>query len=368
MKVRVKDLEEGCVIAENIMGLTSKPIVRKNTMLTTLHIEVLQAFQIKHIAVSTKKADGSIFFAEAVDETLSNQKSEDTETGFAPEKAPKSFENLYTDAVVLYKNEFSNWQAGSKVDIVALKKSILPLVERVSSDQLCLYRLHQLPEAEDYLSNHSVSVGLISSLLAKKLGCSQGLCIQMAMAGLLADTGMAKMPKSLLDKSSGLSQEEQVEIRKHPVYSYQFIMDSALLKQDVKRAIYQHHERLDGSGYPKGEKGNHITLYSQIIALADVYHAMTTKRLYRSKQSPFKALETILEDEFGKFDIVVVKALQKLIGNLATGTRVELSNGTLAEVIYTQSEYLSRPIVKTIPVGDIIDLTRQRKLYIDRVV
>jgi len=145
-------------------------------------------------------------------------------------------------------------------------------------------------------------------------------------------------------------------------------MDTPFLKKEMKKAIYQHHERLDGSGYPKGEKGNIITLYAQIIALADVYHAMTSERLYRSKQSPFKTMDVILEDDFGKFDIVAVKALQELIGNLATGTRVELSDGRQAKVIYTQSDYLNRPIVKTLSADEIIDLTRQRNLYIEKII
>ena len=90
------------------------------------------------------------------------------------------------------------------------------------------------------------------------------------------------------------------------------IQDSPLLKSELKLAIFQHHERLDGSGYPKGEKLDNISVYSQIIAVADVYHAMTSERIYRAKSSPFKVLEMIREEEFGKYNIEVVHALISL--------------------------------------------------------
>ena len=84
----------------------------------------------------------------------------------------------------------------------------------------------------------------------------------------------------------------------------------------MKLAILQHHERLDGSGYPRGDKMEQISVFSQILAVADVFHAMTSERIYRSKESPFKVIELIKEEEFGKFDIKVVQALHDLVGNL----------------------------------------------------
>ena len=105
------------------------------------------------------------------------------------------------------------------------------------------------------------------------------------------------------------------EIKKHTIYSFQMIKDSSFLKPEMKLAIFQHHERLDGSGYPKGEKmGKYFNVYSQIIAVADVYHAMTSERIYRAKSSIFKVLEMIREEEFGKYNIEVVNALISLVG------------------------------------------------------
>ncbi|KIL53205.1 HD-GYP domain-containing protein [Jeotgalibacillus campisalis] len=364
MKVKVEDLHEGCIIAENIMGLTNHPIMTKNTPVTALHIELLQAFQIDYVAVHSKKEDGSLFGAEALDEASIKEEREVRLLSSSPRS---EFERQYQEAATFYKKEFSNWQSGSKVDIVKLKQALIPLLTGSRIEEHSYY-LHELCEANDYIAHHSIAVGVLCHLLGRKMGYDEGLCTQLALAGVLADVGMAKMPISILQKSTGLEREEAIEIRKHSIFSYQYIMDTPFLKKEMKKAIYQHHERLDGSGYPIGEKGSAISLFSQIIAIADMYHAMTSERLYKKQQSPFKTLEIIMEDSFGKFDLVVVKALQDLIGNLTPGTKVQLSDGQKAEVIYTPPADVTRPVVKTAEMGEILDLSRQRKLFIDRIL
>ena len=102
----------------------------------------------------------------------------------------------------------------------------------------------------------------------------------------------------------------------------------------MKEAIYQHHERLDGSGYPNGERIGSISNFAQIIAVADVFHAMTSERLYRAKHSPFKVIEMIKEEEFGKFDAKVVQALVDIVVDLPIGTKIELSNLELAHPVH----------------------------------
>ncbi|MDG5473859.1 HD domain-containing phosphohydrolase [Jeotgalibacillus sp. ET6] len=364
MKVKVEDLHEGCIIAENIMGLTNYPIMKTNTSITALHIEVLQAFQIDYVAVKTKKEDGSLFGAEALDEASISEERQERSSLSRPRT---EFEREYHEAVMFYKNEFSNWQSGSKVDIVKLKQAILPVITNSQMDTY-VHRLHELCEAKEYIAHHSIAVGVLCHLIGRKMGYEDGLCTQLSLAGVLADAGMAKMPMSILQKSSGLERDEAIEIRKHSIFSYQYIMDTPFLKKEMKKAIYQHHERLDGSGYPIGEKGQNISMFSQIIALADMYHAMTSERLYKQRQSPFKTLEIITEDSFGKFDIVVVKALQDIIGNLTPGTKVQLSDGQHAEVIYTPPTDTIRPVVKRMEAEDILDLSKQRTLFIERIM
>ncbi|TFE01426.1 HD-GYP domain-containing protein [Jeotgalibacillus salarius] len=359
MRVSVYDLTEGCKIAENVMGLTTQPIVKKGTELSAIHLEALKAFNIQQVEVFSKLADGSDLDAEPVREGAI-EPSEKFEA--------QPFKKQYIELINYYNGVFNAWQSGGKLDIVALKSRLMPLLRQSSKDKSIIYQLHRWSEAKNYIAHHSVSTAIISYLLAEKAGYDQGGCMQFAVAGILTDTGMAKMPISILKKSGALNQEEATEIRKHPLYSYQYVMDSPLLRNEMKSAILQHHERLDGSGYPKGSRGSEVSRSSQVLALADVFHAMTSERLYRAKKSPFKALEVIWEDEMGKFDIALLKALQEIVGGLATGTRVILSDERTAEVIFTQPQHLLRPIVKAAGTEEMIDLSKERKLYIEQVI
>lgn len=135
----------------------------------------------------------------------------------------------------------------------------------------------------------------------------------------------------------------------------------------MKLAIFQHHEKLDGSGYPNRVKGDSITQVAHIIAIADVFHAMTSERLYKPKESVFKVVEVIRESAFGKYRIDVVQALLASVADLPLGTVVELSNGLIGTIVYTNNNLITRPTVKIEHSGEIIDLSLKRNIFIHRV-
>src|SRR6185312_2861530 len=201
-------------------------------------------------------------------------------------------------------------------------------------------------DSNDYMYHHSIAVGILASSISGQMGFPKGQALQLGLAGVLADCGMAKIDPSITEKAAFLTKNEFNEVKKHTVYSYQMVQDTPLLRQEMKLAIFQHHERLDGSGYPRGDKMNQVSVFSQILAVSDVFHAMTSERIHRSKESPFKVIEMIKEEEFGKFDIKVVQALLDLVGNLSIGTKVRLTNGIEGEVIFVHRDARLRPMVK----------------------
>ncbi|WP_113927370.1 HD-GYP domain-containing protein [Bacillus sp. P14.5] len=208
----------------------------------------------------------------------------------------------------------------------------------------------------------------MSGLMAKRLGMDTGKKIQVTLAGVLADCGMAKIPLSILTKETALTESQFKEIKMHPVYSYKMVKDISLLKPETKLAIFQHHERLDDSGYPTGENKERIHLFSKIIAVADVFHAMTSERIYRSRQLPFQVLEQIKEDHFGKYDIQAVQALIDIITDLSIGTEIRLSNGEEAEVMFLTRENPTRPLIQVKSTGTIMDLAKRRDLFVEEVL
>ena len=359
--IKVQELKLGSVVAEDIFANTQTPIIYKNSKITHEHLHVFKVFNISSVLIYIENN-----YKQNLNDNLESLTTFISAT--LPSESYNSFDKLYTEAVGIFKKEFSNWSAGAKVDIAKIRTLILPLVERVLEDRSYTFDLNSYSTPKDYLYHHSIATGLISAVLAQKLGLDKGNCYQMALAGTLADCGMSKVSSKIRENKQALTAIEFAEIRKHPIHSYSMVKDSPVLKKEMKEAIFKHHERLDGSGYPTGTKISTSLDFSQIIAVADVYHAMTCERLYRTKQSPFIVIEMIKESEFGKFDIKVVQALIDLIVELPIGTKVELSNLERGEVMFINKYVPTRPLIKLESTGELIDLSTNRSFYITRVL
>ncbi|KAA0566112.1 HD-GYP domain-containing protein [Rossellomorea aquimaris] len=359
MKVHRGEIQLGCIVAEDIMGMAANPIIPKNTIIEEEHLTILQAFHITELIIEKTKADGRPFRSpvsidkEMVEEEIINE--------------PVGFIDLYLMTIKEFKKEFMNWQSGTSVNVARVRELMLPVIQTVQENYTYVYSLHQYCTKKDYLFHHAISVGIISAMLGKKLGLNPGQVNQLALAGVLADCGMAKVSPHILTKEQPLTESEFKEVKLHTANGYKMVKDTPLLKTETKLAIFQHHERFDGTGYPSSEKNNRIHLYSQIVGIADVFHAMTSERIYRSKQPFFKVLDMISEDLFGKFDIKVVNGLLQLLGDLRTGTSVRLSTGQYGEVMYTKPNAYTKPIVKINKTEELVDLSQQKEIYISEV-
>lgn len=355
MRVMVNQLQEGCIISRDIFSLTNKPIIPKKTVLTNMHIDVLKSFLIKDIYVESVLINGDPFLpAEMIEEV-----------GQPQEELPLL--EQYLKSVKDYKQLFHNWQAGTTVDVGKVRSIILPLLDQVLEQPNELFSLYHYSSREEYLYHHSITVGLLSGLLGMRLQYDKAECNQLAIAGLLSDCGMSKVDPNILAKSASLTLKEYNEIKKHPLYSYRMIEKISLLKDNVKLAVLQHHERIDGTGYLMGVTGEKLHPYGKIVGLADVYLAMIAERPYSSKQSPFKVLEEIRQQSFGKFDMKIVDALTNEVVQLSIGTRVRLSNGQSGEVIFIERSNPTRPMIK-VNNKDFLELKKNRQIFIEEII
>lgn len=359
IRVKIHQLQEGCILAEDVVGKTKKPIIPKSTVLTPMLLNVLEKFLIEDVCVESVLANGQPFKpSEVIEPNPHNSRNENEE----------DVVTLYLKAVQRYKKVFQSWQSGSPIDIGEVRSIIIPLLDRLINHRSEMLNLYRYTTKEDYLSHHAVSIGLLSGFLAKHLNYSKGDCYQIALAGFLCNCGMAKIDEKIIMKKSALTAEEYKEVKQHTVFGYKMVQKIPVLQEGVKLAVLQHHERNDGSGYPFGITDKQIHPYSKIVAVADVYHAMVSERLYRKKESPFKALEQIQMDSFGKLSMEVVQILLDSLGTFNVGTKVKLSNGEMAEIVFIQREEPTRPIVKTISTNEFISLSEQRNVYIAEVV
>lgn len=358
MRVRIQELQEGCILSDDVYSLTNRPIISKKTILTDDVLQVLKAFLIKDVTVEKVKVNGSAFIPSDVIEE---------EKGVFAE-GEQRLEDLFLVGVQNYKKEFKNWQAGLSVDISKIRSIMLPLIEKLETSPSELFSLHHLSTNEEYLYQHAVAVGLLSAFIGRKLKYSKGDIVQLALGGCLSDAGMAKIKPAILNKKSTLSLQEFEDIKRHPTYSYKMVQNIMVLRESTKIGILQHHERLDGSGYPSGEQNNKINSFAKIIAVADTFHAMTCNRLYRRKQSPFKVLEMMLQDSFGKYDIAAMQSIKSGIMTFSIGSKVKLSDGQIAEILFIEEKSSTRPLVKVTSTEEIIHLEKNRQLFIEEVL
>lgn len=354
LKVKRNQLQEGCILAKDIYLEASQPLMKKNTVLFEEHLFVLSKFLVADAWVEKNLINGTTFIPSEIVEEETNER--------------ERFIDIFLRAVRKYKQQYQLWRTGQKINLNEVTAIIKPVIKRVMEYPKEIMMLHHLGTREDYLYHHAISVAVLSAFIGNKMKLSEKEWMELGLAGALIDCGMCKVPMKVTDKDGPLDEMEYELIRKHPVYGYRMLKELPYVKDTILLAVLQHHEREDGSGYPLGTSGNKIHLYGKIVAVADIYHAMTSERYYRTKQSPYRVLEAISKDHFGMLSHEVVQTLMNSLLTFTVGTRVRLTGGREAEIVFIDQKSPTRPMVKITNSEEIIDLSKRSDLHIDEVL
>jgi HD-GYP domain-containing protein (c-di-GMP phosphodiesterase class II) len=242
------------------------------------------------------------------------------------------------------------------MDISAAKALVDDVHSSITRNPDALLCLSMIRNDGEYLTNHAMRVCVLLCYFAKYLEMSYEDCRRMALLGYLFDIGMLKVPKEILNKQGKMSPEEQEHIQAHVQYSLELLAPLGL-DPEILFAIEQHHERMDGSGYPNGMKGEDIHIYSRMLAIIDCYEAMTTNRPFQKKCSPANALKTISDDAYG-YDLKLALKFIRCIGVYPVGSLVILSDQRIAMVIKQADKSALKPIIRifySIPHNDYIE-------------
>lgn len=360
--IDVKQITAGAKLAEDVHTLLGGLLFSKGTPVNEKEMEILQAFFIREVnieeePIKTEKKE------EHVDD---RQKERETSSAGQLIEGKKEFEQIYDKAVNSFKNLMMRVRGGQNIPVMEVRESILPILQQVQQQPNILAVLRRVTNLDSYSYEHSVAVGLISYLIAKWMKIPEREWMQIALAGTLMDVGKMKLDRKILQKPGKLTDEEFEEMKKHTVYGYHLIKASPGLSEGVAFAALQHHEREDGSGYPLGLPGSKLHIYSKIVAVADVYHAMSTDRVYKKAASPYVVAEQLLQDSFGKLDPTIVHTFVNGITQLAIGTLVELSDGSFGKIVFTDRNNPTRPLVET--NGKMVNLAESRHLSIVKVM
>jgi len=178
------------------------------------------------------------------------------------------------------------------------------MVSFVSTDVAAVSSLMRLSAHDYYTYNHSVDVAVYSIVLAKKIFGSDNreVLIQAGLGGLLHDIGKRKIDLGIINKQGALTADEWAEIKNHPNYGIEYLKEINTVPEEAKKIVFQHHENFDGTGYPGGLAGDEISKLARVVAIADVFDALTTKRSYHDAISPAQALDIMHGMQPGKFD------------------------------------------------------------------
>lgn len=312
VNVLVQDLKASFVVKEDVCSQDGHIIMPKGMKITKYRIQVLRAFLIKEIRVQERTS-------------LSNPEEEINGLYESVEKY-NTFVDQYKKTIEEYKKIFQGWQAGMMVDMIDIRKRFIPFFKDFSTSShilnLCRYQ-----SKENYFYYHPVAVGLIAAFIGRKKNVKQEEWVDIALSGLLMDCGFSRMNEHLFLKSNEvLSETEKRMIKAHPSKSYQMVRHLRLLTEGSKLAVLQHHEHLDGSGYPLGLTGNQVHPYSKILAVADTFYAMVSGKAHGEKKIPFTVLEEMRKKTFGKYDFEYLTILMKEISSTVIGRRILLNN------------------------------------------
>ena len=225
--------------------------------------------------------------------------------------------------------------------------------------------IHEIRAVDEYTYTHCIDVALLSMLIGKWSGMNLDELKILVQSGLLHDIGKSKIPDEILNKPGKLTDEEFEVIKKHTEFGFEIIKSNDI-PDDIGMAALMHHEREDGSGYLQKLASSKIHKFAKIVAVADVYDAMTSNRVYRSKRTPFEVINHIMNNEVDRLDKSVVDIFVNNIAYYYLGDRVTLSSGDEGEIVFINPGNIARPIIKV--RNRFVDLSKEKKLEITNVI
>lgn len=372
---QTKDLLPGMVTAIPVRTKRGQLIINPNVELTRTLISRLEFYGIASVQITENKQ-------------VATPMETPKDPAYFPAKSPVSAPSPVSDASYSQKlkssPEFQRFQLdftlrsqdlkncfdaylsdGGTVNKEELLSKTISLVSPKQTTLDVFDMLHNMRQVNDSTYAHSLNVAIISRIIGKWLHFSNEELDTLTLAGLLHDIGKTKIPDEVLNKDGKLTDEEFQMIRNHPKYGYD-ILKSQPLNSHIKKAALMHHERCDGSGYPMGLTMEEIDDYALIIAIADVYDAMTAARSYRAPLCPFEVIAEFEKDGLQKYKPKYILTFLENIANAYQNNRVMLSDGTSARIVLLNHRRLSKPLVQ-LDDGACIDLEKS-PLYIKAII
>lgn len=255
-------------------------------------------------------------------------------------------QRIHSQAQGLVGDFMNNVKMGAAIDIAPIHQLADELQHSVFRNANALSCLGRIREKDNYLLEHSVNLSVLMSLFGNYRGLSEDVLHQTIVGALLHDLGKILTPDEILHKPGRLSLEEFEVMKLHARHSRDILASTEGIGELTVITAAQHHERLDGTGYPEGLKGDEISEYGRMVAITDVYDAITADRVYHKGMTPTQGLKKLLEWSGDHLDPLLVKQFIRCIGLYPVGSMVLLESGRLGVVVETNEEDQRLPAVR----------------------
>jgi len=313
----------GKQLARSIFGLDGQVLLHAGVTLTGKYVERLLSKGYRSVYIHDEFTRGI-----AVDDIISDETRH--------------------RAVQAVKETMEKYEKGETIDSLKIKDSVRQIIEELQSNSGILAGLSTIRCFDDYTFAHSVNVCTLSLVLGISLYYDYDQLYELGVGAMLHDIGKTQVPVAVLQKEAKLTEEEWLTIKKHPDFGFDILrqhFDISLLSAHI---AFQHHERIDGSGYPRGLGADDILETAKIAAIADVFDAITNDRVYRPRLPLNEAYNVMLKAMGTQFDRQLVRRFLDRVVLYPNGTIVRLSSGQIGVIARQEEQFNYRPVVRVI--------------------
>jgi HD-GYP domain-containing protein (c-di-GMP phosphodiesterase class II) len=281
------------------------------------------------------------------EEQVAEDGGEAGEAGALEREMPEA-KRIFTESVRYAKSFMGDARLGRPIDFAASGDMVDSMIESVARNAAAMLSLAKLRANDEYTFTHCINVSLLSVLFGRYLGLGREALRLLGFAGLFHDLGKARMPEEVLNKPGKLTEEEFAVMKRHPAEGFLMMRQDTRIGPEVLRGVLEHHEKCDGTGYPRGLAGDAIGAFARIIGVADVYDALTSARVYKPGMPPSQALRIVYELKDSSFYPGQVEKFIKCLGIYPLGSFVALSTGEHAVVVAVHHKNTLHPTVKIV--------------------
>lgn len=347
------ELEPGMITAEDVYTTAGQLLIPVNTLLDDSSIYKLKLYNVATVAVLDSMEEPVLEPATYSERIKSSEEFQ-------------AFKEEYLENIDEFQNTINDIVTkNAPLNPSELLEQTASLLDSSSTSIHIFDMLHNMREFDDSTFTHCLNVALICNVFGKWLNMSEDDIDTLTLSGLLHDIGKLTTPEEILTKPGKLTTAEYQIMKDHVKNGYAYLKNQEIDPR-IKEACLFHHERCDGSGYPYGLTGNKIPEFARIVAIADVYDAMTAKRVYRGPMCPFTVIKFIEDEGYNKYDPRFLLTFLENVVSSYIHTTVRLSNGKTGEVVFINRQDFSRPMVQC--QDEFIDLSKNPDIKIEAIL